>query len=59
MSQQQVDFSKKINKIKKKFDLTFKDVHTDCQKLGTILGNKVVQKLKFSKITLIKKLLLN
>jgi len=31
------------------FDLTFTDVHTDRQKLGTILENKVVQKLKFSK----------
>jgi len=29
--------------------LTFTDVHTDRQKLGTILENKVVQKLKFSK----------
>ena len=29
--------------------MTFTDVHTDCQKLGTILENKVVQKLKFSK----------
>ena len=31
------------------FDLTFTDVHTDRQKLGTILENKVVKKLKFSK----------
>ena len=29
--------------------MTFTDVHTNCQKLGTILENKVVQKLKFSK----------
>ena len=29
------------------FDLT--DVHTDRQKLNTIIGNKVVQKLTFSK----------
>ena len=29
--------------------MTFTDVHTDRQKLGTILENKVVQKLKFSK----------
>ena len=49
MSQQGVDFSKKISKKKYFFDLTFLDVHTDCQKLGTILENKVVQKLKFSK----------
>ena len=48
MSQQEVDFSKKINKIKK-IDLIFTDVHTDRQKLGNILVNKVVQKLKFSK----------
>ena len=40
MSQQGVDFSKKINKI---------DVHTDSQKLGTILENEIVPKLKFSK----------
>ena len=31
------------------FDLTFTDVHTNRQKFGTILKNKVVQKLKFSK----------
>ena len=29
--------------------MTFTDVHTNCQKLGTILENKVVIKLKFSK----------
>ena len=29
--------------------MTFTDVHMDRQKLGTILENKVVQKLKFSK----------
>ena len=30
--------------------MAFTDVHTDCQKLGAILENKVVvQKLKFSK----------
>jgi hypothetical protein len=29
--------------------LTFTDVNTDHQKLGTILENKVVQKLKFKK----------
>ena len=29
--------------------MTFTDVHTDRQKLGTILENKLVQKLKFSK----------
>ena len=29
--------------------MTFTDVHTDRQKLGTILENKVVQKLKFLK----------
>ena len=28
--------------------MTYTDVHTDRQKLGTILENKVVQKLKFS-----------
>ena len=49
MSQQGVDFSQKISKKKKKIDLNFTDVHTDNQKLGTILKNKVVQKLKFSK----------
>ena len=43
MSQQGVDISKKI------IDLTFTDVHTDRQKLGTILENKMVQKLKLSK----------
>ena len=31
------------------FDLTFTDVHTDRQKLGTILENKVVPKFKFTK----------
>jgi hypothetical protein len=31
------------------FDLTFKEVHSDRQILDTILENKVVQKLKFSK----------
>jgi hypothetical protein len=41
--------SKKISKIKIFFDFSFTDVHSDCQKLGTILENKVVQKLKFSK----------
>ena len=49
MSQQGVGFSKKISKIYFFFDLTFTDVHTDRQELGTILENKVVQKLKFSK----------
>ena len=49
MSQQGVDFSKKISEIKTFFDQTFTDVQTDPQKLGTILENKVVQKLKFSK----------
>ena len=29
--------------------MTFTDVHTDRPKLGTILENEVVQKLKFSK----------
>ena len=41
------------------FDLTFKDVHMDRQKLDTILENKVVQKLKFSKNDNNKILLLN
>ena len=36
VSQQGVDFSKKISKLKIFFDLTFTDVHTDHQKLGTI-----------------------
>ena len=50
MSQQGLDFSKKISKMKIFFfHLTFTDVHTDCQKLGTILENKVVQKLKCPK----------
>ena len=49
MSQQGVDFSKTISRIKYFFDLTFRDVQTDYQKLGTIVGIKVVQKLKFSK----------
>ena len=49
MSQQGVDFSKKISKMKTIFRLIFTDVYTNCQKLGTILENKVVQKLKFSK----------
>ena len=31
------------------FYLTFTDVHMDSQKSGTILENKVVQKLKLSK----------
>ena len=35
--------AKKISEIKRRFDLTFTDVHTDLQKLGTILENKVVQ----------------
>ena len=47
MSQQGLHFSKK--KKKYFFDLIFTDVHTDRQKLGIILENKVVQKLKFSK----------
>jgi hypothetical protein len=38
MNQQGVDF----------FYLTFTDVHTESRKLGAILENKVVQKLKFS-----------
>ena len=41
------------------FYLTFTDVHTDRQKLGTILEDKVVQKLKFSKNDNKKTLLLN
>ena len=50
MSQQGVDFSKKKSEKEKLFFyLTFTDVHTDRQKLGTILENKVVQKFKFSK----------
>ena len=49
MSQQGVDFSKKNQLNKKNFELTFTDVHTDRQKLGTILEDKMVQKLKFSK----------
>ena len=47
MSQQGFDFSKQISK--RIFDLTLTDVHRDRQKLGTILVNKAVQKLKFSK----------
>ena len=47
MSQQGVDFSKQNQQFF--FDSTFRDVHTDRQKLGTFLENKVVQKLKFSK----------
>ena len=54
MSRQGADFSKNKNK-KIFFDLTFTDVHTDSQKLGTILENKVVQKCKFSKSNNIKK----
>ena len=42
VSQKEVDFSKKISKIKIIFDLIFTDVHTDRQKLGTVLENKVV-----------------
>jgi hypothetical protein len=49
LSQQGVDFSKKSLKEKYLLDLTSTDVHNDHQKLGTILENKVVQKLKFSK----------
>ena len=49
MSQQGVDFSKKLVKYKQLFGLTFTDVHSDRQKLGIILENKVVQELKFSK----------
>jgi len=49
VSQQEVDFRKKSVKEKYFFDLTFTDVHTDGQKLGHILENKVVQKLKFLK----------
>ena len=50
MSQQGVDFSKKESEKQNQFfDLTLTDVHTDRQKLGTILENIVVQKLKFSK----------
>jgi hypothetical protein len=48
VSQKEVDFSKKISKIKIIFDLIFTDVHTDRQKLGT----KVVQ--SFQKITITK-----
>ena len=35
--------------------MTFTDVH----KLGTILENKVVQKLKFSKMTIVKNFFIN
>ena len=49
MSQQGLGFGKKISKIKIFIYLTFTDVYTDRQKLGTILETKVVQKLKFSK----------
>jgi hypothetical protein len=45
VSQQGLDFSKKISKMK----ICFWFVHTDRQKLGTILENNAVQKLKFSK----------
>ena len=55
MSQQGVDFSKKINKTKYFFDLTSTDVNMDHQKLGPILENKVVQKLKILKIVNNKK----
>jgi hypothetical protein len=55
VSQKEVDFSKKISKIKIIFDLSFTDVHTDRQKLGT----KVVQNLKLSKNDNNKNLLLN
>ena len=43
MSQQGVDFSKKISKIEIFFDLAFTDVHMARQKFGTILEHKVVQ----------------
>ena len=59
MSQKEVDFSKKISKIEIFFDLSFTDVHTDRQKLGTILANKVVQNWKFSKNDNNENLLLN
>ena len=49
MSQQGVDLSKKSVKKLGFFYLTFTEVDTDRQKLGQILENKVVQKLKFSK----------
>ena len=49
MSQQGVDLAKKSVEWKWFFDLTFTNVHRDSQKLGTILENKGVQKLKFSK----------
>ena len=47
MSQQGVDFSKKISNSKYFFLFDFH--RCSHQKLGTILENKVVQKLKFSK----------
>ena len=49
MSQQGVHFSKKSVKQKHFSYLTFTDVYMDRQKLGTILVNKVVQKLELSK----------
>ena len=49
VSQQGVDLSKKISKMKIFFDLTFTDVHIDGQKLGPIVENKVLQKLKVLK----------
>ena len=59
MSQQGVDFSKKISKIEKKNDLTFTDVHTDSQKLGIILGTKVVQFQSYQKMYFTKNVDLN
>ena len=49
MSQQGVDFSKTIIKIKMIFWFEFHRHSHGRQKLGTILENKVIQKLKFSK----------
>ena len=48
VSQQGVDFSKKISKIEIFIDLTFTDVHTDRQKF--ILGTKVVQFWSYQKM---------
>ena len=59
VSQQGVDFSKKISKIRIIFDLIFTDVHTDCQKLNVILGIKVLQFWSYRKMYFTKNVVLN
>ena len=59
VSQQGVYVCKKSVNWRWYFDLTFTDVHTNCQKLDVILGTKVVQFWSYRTMCFTKNVVLN